>query len=167
MKYKIILIILSVIGSIYLLTPLETKYDFMLGRIYEHTVPFISSEELYEETGQNRILLDTRTQSEFDISHIPHSIFADYEKFNIDHWLWIPRDTEIILYCSVGLRSEKIGEEFINAGFTRVKNLYGGLFSWKNKGRIIVDSRNHVTEEIHAYNRFWGIWLSKGIKIYG
>ena len=40
----------------------------------------------------------------------------------------------IIVYCSIGVRSEDIGEKLKELGYTKILNLYGGIFDWKNKG---------------------------------
>ena len=44
----------------------------------------------------------------------------------------IARESTIVVYCSVGYRSEKIAEELDKLGFTNVSNLYGGIFEWIN-----------------------------------
>ena len=50
-------------------------------------------------------------------------------------------------------------------GYSAVYNLYGGIFEWKNQNQAVY--RNHKeTEEVHAYNKMWGFWLDKGIKVY-
>lgn len=53
----------------------------------------------------------------------------------------------------------------IGDGFTRVSNLYGGIFEWVNEGHPVV--RNGMpTEEVHAFSKTWGIWLRRGTKVY-
>jgi len=52
------------------------------------------------------------------------------------------------------------------AGFANVSNLYGGIFEWVNQGNPIVNEKGKVTETIHAYNEAWGVWLTKGVKVY-
>ena len=45
---------------------------------------------------------------------------------------WSKSDT-IVLYCSIGYRSEKIGEKLVEMGYGHVFNLYGGIFEWVNR----------------------------------
>ena len=78
----------------------------------------------------------------------------------------LPKDTPIIVYCSVGFRSEKTTEHLLALGFTNVKNLYGGIFEWSNAGQPMVDSNENSTTKIHAYNKKWGTWINRGEKVY-
>ena len=68
--------------------------------------------------------------------------------------------------CSVGARSEKIGAQLRQAGFTNVRNLYGGIFEWVNEGQPVVTGANRPTDRVHAYSPTWGIWLKRGQKVY-
>ena len=53
-----------------------------------------------------------------------------------------------------------------DAGYTNVRNLYGGIFEWKNKEFTIIDSNNKATEKVHAFSKSWSKWLKNGEKIY-
>ena len=46
------------------------------------------------------------------------------------------------------------------------KNLYGGIFEWKNQDGTVVDDEGSITDSVHAFDRAWGIWLNKGKKVY-
>ncbi len=76
------------------------------------------------------------------------------------------KDSPIIVYCSVGYRSERVGEKLKSAGFKNVKNLYGGIFQWVNEGHPVVNKKDHWTDSVHTYNKNWSQWLTKGIKVY-
>ena len=78
----------------------------------------------------------------------------------------IPKSDTIVVYCSIGYRSERIGEKLLAAGYKNVFNLYGGIFDWKNNDRVVVDSKNEPTEKVHSYNKTWGLFLDKGEKVY-
>ena len=104
-------------------------------------------------------LLDTREWDEFQISHLPGAQFAGYRNFNIEDWKDIDRNTPILVYCSVGYRSERIGAELKAAGYEYVYNLYGSIFEWVNKGYPIVDSSGQQTKELHTYNKRWSRWV--------
>ncbi len=77
------------------------------------------------------------------------------------------KNATYVVYCSVGVRSEKIGKKLMDLGYTDVKNLSGGMFKWINEGYDVVDSAGRTTQKVHAYNRFWGLLLDKGMKVYG
>ena len=51
-------------------------------------------------------------------------------------------------------------------GYTKVYNLYGGIFDWKNQSQIVVNHLNLPTDSVHTYSKVWSIWLHKGIKVY-
>ena len=78
----------------------------------------------------------------------------------------IDKNQEIIVYCSVGYRSEKITERLKENGFTNVSNLYGGIFKWKNQDHIVVNPKGEITDSIDAFDRTWGIWLKEGLLDY-
>ena len=72
----------------------------------------------------------------------------------------------VIVYCSIGKRSEDVTLKLKKAGYTNVKNLYGGIFEWVNQGHPVYNNNNIVTDSVHAYGNFWGKWLDKGVKVY-
>ncbi|MBT8318930.1 MAG: rhodanese-like domain-containing protein, partial [Gramella sp.] len=78
----------------------------------------------------------------------------------------IDKDQKIVVYCSIGVRSENIGVKLIKAGYKNVENLYGGIFDWKNKDFPVVDALGKSTEEVHAYSKHWSKWLRNAEKIY-
>jgi len=57
-------------------------------------------------------------------------------------------------------------EELLELGYTNVKNLYGGIFQWKNDGFDVVNNQSMVTDSVHTYNKSWSKWLVKGVKVY-
>ncbi len=141
----------------------STSYNLMLKTLLSNSVEQISIEDADANIA---IFLDARTKAEYDVSHIEGSIWVGYENFKLDAIDQLPRDKKIIVYCSVGYRSEKIGEKLESAGFLNTYNLYGGIFEWVNSGKEIVNSLGEPTEQIHAYNKVWGVWLNKGQKVY-
>ncbi|NQZ78135.1 MAG: rhodanese-like domain-containing protein [Ekhidna sp.] len=143
----------------------QTTYDEKLESLYKNTVPLIKAESL-EEKLEDAVILDTRAEEEYAVSHIAGARFIDYDSFKIKEVKDIDKDQEVIVYCSVGYRSERIGEKLQKAGFTNVKNLYGGIFQWKNEGFEVVGSSNQVTDSVHTYNKSWGKWLVKGVKVH-
>ena len=147
----------------------QNSLEKVLDRFNSHTVPYISVEELAMiQNTYNLIILDARERSEFDISHIPGSEYIGFTNFSLDSKVLrkIDTDVQIIVYCSIGIRSEKIGQKLQKAGYSQVKNLYGGIFEWKNKGFQVVDSTGKKTQNIHAFSKKWSEWLHAGNPIY-
>ena len=139
-------------------------YRVMLQGLLSHTVPETGVQQAVLKTS-NAIFLDAREPKEFAVSHIAGAIPVGYDHFDLQKVAALQKDKPIIVYCSVGYRSEKIAEKLLGAGFTKVSNLYGGIFEWVNQGLPIVDETG-PTEKVHAYNRSWGVWLKKGEKVY-
>jgi rhodanese-related sulfurtransferase len=146
----------------------QNSFEKKLEGMYKKTVPLIRPEQLSDWTssGEKLILLDTRSQREYEISHLPNARFIDYDSFTGDKVSDLSPSSKVIVYCSVGYRSERIGEELQKLGFENVYNLYGGIFQWKNNDYKIVNQLGMATDSVHAYNRLWGKWLEKGIKVY-
>ena len=142
----------------------QKTFDEKMQSLYKNTVPLIRANEL-EEKLENVVILDTRAPEEFDVSHIPGARMINYDKFKVKDVNDVPKNAEVIVYCSVGYRSERVGEKLREAGYEDVKNLYGGIFDWKNQGYDVVNLNNQPTDSVHTYNNSWGKWLYQGIKI--
>lgn len=144
----------------------QNSIDKELQRLNNKTVPYITVQELVTKSGI--VLLDAREQKEYDTSHIKNAIHVGFTKFDKNKIAKKIRDknTPLVVYCSIGVRSEKIGEQLLKIGYTNVHNLYGGIFEYKNKNGNVVNNQNIVTDSVHTYNKKWGQYLNKGIKIY-
>lgn len=110
-------------------------------------------------------LIDVRESVEFKVSHIKGAKNDAYNNFKVKSLKNINKQDTIIIYCSVGYRSEKVAEKLQKAGYKNIFNLYGGIFDWINKGLAVYNMNNNVTKKIHPYNKSWGKWLSKGEKV--
>jgi rhodanese-related sulfurtransferase len=140
-------------------------YSIMLSGLLSRNVPEADVSEIAKDTS-NLVFLDAREKSEFEVSHIKNAVWIGYDDFNLSRVEDIPKDAQVVVYCSVGYRSEKVTKKLQEAGFTSVRNLYGGLFEWINQDNIIVGPSNANTTKVHAFDKFWGVWLQKGEKVY-
>jgi len=155
-----IFVLVSVSGfSQETLSEVLTKYN-------NETIPYIYSKELAKET--DIIILDAREKNEYDVSHLNNAIFVGYKKFDLKEVTTQlqNKNQKIVVYCSLGVRSEDIAEKLKKDGYTNILNLYGGIFEWKNNNYTVFDSEEKETENVHAFNETWSKWLTKGIKIY-
>lgn len=140
----------------------NTDIDQEVKTLYKKTVPVVQPDQV-----QGRhILLDTRERTEYDVSRIRGARWVGHDDFNIKRVSRIAKTDTIIVYCSIGYRSERVGEKLLKAGYTNVFNLYGGIFYWKNSDGAVVDSQNDTTERVHCYDENWGRFLQKGEKVY-
>ena len=144
----------------------QKTFDQMIDAHNKETVPYVTVQELSE--WQDMVLLDTREKNEFDISHLKNAIYVGYKSFDLQTILrhHPDKNKRIVVYCSVGIRSEDIGEELINAGYSNVYNLYGGIFEWYQQGQQIYNTANYSVDIIHGYQPRYSKWLTKGLKVY-
>lgn len=139
----------------------------LLSKYNTGKVPYISVEELrMHQLNDDVIILDAREPKEFKVSHIENAVFIGYDNFNESILRNIDKNKKVVVYCSVGIRSENIADKIINAGFKDVHNLYGGIFEWKNEEFPVFDITGEETEKVHVYSQRWGKWLKNGEKIY-
>ena len=143
----------------------ETLSD-LLNEYNSERIPYIKVENVSSQT--NTIILDAREFSEYKVSHIKNAIHVGYDNFKLKKTkkLLSNKQQTIVVYCSLGIRSEDIAEKLKKAGYSNVYNLYGGIFEWKNQDFKVYDSNEVETERVHTFNEAWSKWLKKGIKIY-
>lgn len=144
----------------------QKKLDRTLKKFNTESIPYISLREAARK--DSALFLDTRKKKEYEVSHLKNATWVGYERFNAqDVQTKLPdKNADIIVYCSIGIRSEDIGEKLVKLGYTNVKNLYGGIFEWKNKGYPVYDDQGKETEKVHAFDEHWGKLLKAGDKVY-
>lgn len=141
----------------------SVAYDQMLKEYYTYSVPLMQPSALYKRlmNGEKIHLLDARESSEYEISALKGAVNVGFLLFNKNRVDTFKKSDLIVVYCTIGARSETIGEKLIKAGYSNVYNLYGGIIYWKNKG-FPVYHNNQQTEEVHVYSKKWGVWLTNG-----
>jgi rhodanese-related sulfurtransferase len=91
------------------------------------------------ENGNDFLLIDVRTEGEYDNGHLPGAIVIPYNEFETRYEEILDyKDKEVVLYCHVGGMGDYAGGVLIKNGFTNVKNLEGGIAQWRNTGGKIV-----------------------------
>ncbi len=142
---------------------LNSSYETMLDTLLSHTVKEITPQGLPKKS--SIYYLDAREKAEYKVSHIKDATWIGYNNFKKKRVEHLDKNAEIVVYCSVGYRSEKIAEKLEKIGFKNVSNLYGGIFEWAHHQNEVYNDRG-VTDSIHAYDKNWGQWLQKGTKVY-
>ena len=146
----------------------QETLEEVLNKYNHKKVPYIAVTELKNLQQKNKVvILDSRELVEFKVSHIEGAILVGYNHFRLSSLPdSVDKKTPIVVYCTLGVRSEVIANQLIENGYTDVKNLYGGISEWKNKDYIVIDSIQRMTENIHVYSKKWGKWLTKGNPIF-
>ena len=117
-----------------------------------HTVPLIDVEELnsrYKEF----LILDIRKKEEYKASHLKGATWLS-PKIELNKYPAFSKNKPVLVYCSVGARSENMGEQFKKLGY-EVYNLYGGIFEWVNRELPVYKKekdREVESKTIHTFN---------------
>ncbi len=138
---------------------LNPAFKENLRTLLDEEVPSISVKKLCEDTHVLYTLLDARELEEYKVSHIPDAKYIGYDDFDMDRLKGVSFDEPIVVYCSVGYRSEKITTKLQKAGYKNVYNLVGSIFEWVNQGHAIEDEADNPTHTLHTYNKNWSKWV--------
>ena len=77
------------------------------------------------------IIIDARTQEEYDEGHIPGAILIPEYEIAARAENELPDKNQLILvYCRSGRRSKIAAEELVKLGYTNVKE-FGGIIDWE------------------------------------
>lgn len=81
------------------------------------------------ERGDDFLLLDVREPYEYAAGHMEGCRHIPMQQVP-GQVETLPRDREIVVYCKMGGRSARVQEFLQGAGFTKVRNLTGGIAAW-------------------------------------
>ncbi|MHA7128941.1 rhodanese-like domain-containing protein [Algoriphagus namhaensis] len=138
-------------------------YQTLLSTLYDQDFPVLQPSQV-DQYAELQIL-DTREREEFEVSHLQDAIWVGYSDFEEANLTSLDKTKPILVYCTVGARSQEIGKKLQDQGFEKVYNLYGGIIHWVNEG-LPVYRNDEPTNQVHTYSRTWGIWLKEGEKVY-
>ena len=98
------------------------------GAIYVN----ITAEEAKQimDSEEGYIILDVRTQEEYDQGHIPGAILIpDTEIKAKAEEVLTDKDQLLLVYCRSGRRSKLAAEALVELGYTNIKE-FGGIIDW-------------------------------------
>lgn len=85
------------------------------------------------EENENYIILDVRTQAEYNQGHIPNAICIPNETIDENVVNKLPDKNQMILvYCRSGNRSKQAAEKLKKLGYTDLIE-FGGIIDWKGE----------------------------------
>lgn len=83
------------------------------------------------DSQEGYIILDTRTQEEYDEGHIPGAIVISHDEIlKKAESVLTDKDQLILVYCRSGRRSKLAAEDLRKLGYTNIKE-FGGIIDWK------------------------------------
>ena len=100
--------------------------------IQEATYVNITAEQAREimDSQENYIILDVRTNEEYEESHIPGAVLIPHEQIEEKAATVLnDKDRLILVYCRSGRRSKLAAEKLVKLGYTNVKE-FGGIINW-------------------------------------
>ena len=92
----------------------------------------ITAEEAKQimDSEEGYIILDVRTQEEYDQGHIPGAIVISHEEIaEKAEDVLTDKDQLILVYCRSGRRSKLAAEALVELGYTNIKE-FGGIIDW-------------------------------------
>ncbi len=155
--YMFLLLISSqiIIGQ----TVQSPAFDKELKGLLELNTAIISVDEIIDNP-EAYVFLDAREPNEYAVSHIPGALNIGFNRWDPSLLQNIDKDQAIIVYCSVGYRSEKITKRIEALGYSNVANLYGSIFEWANCNRPLENAKDQSTHKIHTHNSKWSKWVT-------
>ena len=121
---KLIFLLLAVM----MLTACGQDKENNQGAVYVN----ITAEEAKQimDSEEGYIILDVRTQEEYDEGHIPGAIQISHEEIaEKAEDVLTDKDQLILVYCRSGRRSKIAAEALVELGYTNIKE-FGGIIDW-------------------------------------
>lgn len=95
--------------------------------------PEISVDEALQKREAGAFILDVREQEEWDQVHIPGATLIPLAQLP-ERLSEVPKDQEVVVVCRSGNRSQAGRDILLDAGFSQVASMNGGMNNWSEKG---------------------------------
>ena len=124
MMRKIVVLVLTMI----LLTACGQKQEDNREVVYMNITAEEAKQIMDGEEGY--IILDVRTQEEYDQGHIPGAILIPDTEIKAEaENVLTDKEQLILVYCRSGRRSKLAAEALVELGYTNIKE-FGGIIDW-------------------------------------
>jgi rhodanese-related sulfurtransferase len=131
----IVLLVTTLFLGVIVFYPINSVY----GKPYTN-IDVVTANNMITNGGYpNLIILDVRTQSEYDEGHLENAVLIPVNELEsrVDEILQY-RDTEIIVYCQAGGRSAQASSILDSNNFTKVFNVLGGITAWESANYSVI-----------------------------
>lgn len=105
-------------------------FSFMQGRV--NGANMVSALELpaLQRTGKS-VIIDVSKADHYVASHIPNSLNFPVEEINSDNKALLKhKNSTTIVVCQTGSRSNTAAKQLVEAGFSNINVLRGGMAAW-------------------------------------
>jgi len=122
----------------------------------EKTANFMKPKEFYEAMqDEDTVILDTRNDYEYDLGHFRGAINPDIETFReLPQWIKDNKehleDKRVLMYCTGGIRCEKVGGWLMEEGIEDIHQLHGGIVTYGKDPEVqgeLWDGKCYVFDE--------------------
>ena len=121
---KLVIIVLAML----LLTACGEEKEDKQGAEYMNITAQQAKELMDSQAGY--VILDTRTQEEYDQGHIPGAIVLPYDEvLERAEGILTDKDQLILVYCRSGRRSKLAANDLVKLGYTNIRE-FGGIIDW-------------------------------------
>ena len=134
-----------------LLTACSSGPQAMDGEDMVRSYTQISQEEAKQMMEQDgtQIIVDVRTQEEYDSGHIPGAICIPNESIGTEHPEELPDlDQVILVYCRSGNRSKQAAQKLFDMGYINVYE-FGGINDWTGEVVTETPDTDALQESVH------------------
>jgi rhodanese-related sulfurtransferase len=88
---------------------------------------------------QEAVIVDIRDLEQFNKGHIIHSIHVNKEDYHAKK-LTKYQEKPLILVCQKGEISQSVAAQWLQAGYTQLRVLSGGIEAWRDAGFPLINT---------------------------
>lgn len=150
-------------------------------------VPVMTTDELQNlmrasQAQRKLILLDTREEKEFKVSHLAKAVHLHPEETDMERVINMIQEKAgssqepkaVICYCAVGYRASIMAQRLLDElekpenqevkSNTDIYNLEGSIFKWANERKDLFEPGGKKTILVDKVSPFWGLFLYKEMR---
>ena len=119
---------------IYLALILLMSFDALSAELWS----VAQLQKAISKSGHKPVLLDVRTQSEYNDGHIQDAINIPHDQLLKDPQLVSAyKDSQMVVFCRSGVRAGKVIEMLEGLGFKEIIDIDGDMLAWNEAGHSV------------------------------
>jgi len=119
---------------IYLALILLMSFDALSAELWS----VAQLQKAISKSGHKPVLLDVRTQSEYNDGHIQNAINIPHDQILKEPQLVSAyKDSQVVVFCRSGVRAGKVIEMLEGLGFKEIIDIDGDMLAWNEAGHSV------------------------------
>ena len=119
---------------IYLALILLMSFDALSAELWS----VAQLQKAISKSGHKPVLLDVRTQSEYNDGHIQDAINIPHDQLLKEPQLVsVYKDSQVVVFCRSGVRAGKVIEMLEGLGFKEIIDIDGDMLAWNEAGHSV------------------------------